>query len=134
MKGFTLIEVLIAIFLLTTGIVGVMVMFPLAVQTVKSSQMSSQASQLATARMEEMVSKTYTDPALDPTTTTEEYGEIPDFAFHKRTTKVVCADPDDLSDAQCDTDLKKIEVAVFWESRLGIGEQSVKVSSLIAKK
>ena len=141
MKGFTLIEVLIAIFLLTLGIVGVISIFPLGAQTVKSSQMASQASQLAGSKMEGMLSKTYDDPALTPGTTVEDYGTIPNFDFRKRITNVTCVRSDTLAEVACDYNpgedpnpMKKIEVSVFWLSSTGITEKNVKVVGLTTKK
>lgn len=141
MRGFTLIEVLITIFLLTVGVVGVLAMFPLGTQTTKSAQMASQASHLGQFKIEEMVSKSYDDPALSIGTTTEDYGTVPDFSFHKRVTSVNCVRPDNLSETECNYDLvsdpdpmKKIEVTVYWKSSLGITERNVKLTSLIAKK
>jgi len=141
MRGFTLVEVLIAIFLITVGIVGVLSVFPLGSQTVKSAQMASQAVNLAGAKMEELISKSYSDPALSPATTTEDYATIADFAFHKRVTRVSCVHRSNLSEVSCSYDqlvdpypMKKVEVTVFWKQLSAITEKKVKAVSLISKR
>ena len=139
MKGFTLIEVLIGVFILTIGIVGVLYIFPLGVQIGKSAQLASIAAYLGQAKIEEFSSVVYDDLLVGQTT--EEYGSINDFNFYKRTIQVNCAQPGDFIEVSCNYDLqndpsplKKIKVTVFWKSPLGVTEQSVSLTSLTAKK
>lgn len=140
-KGFTLIEVLIAVFLLTVGIVGVMTMFPLGVQTAKSSQMASVGNFLAQEKFEQLISKSYDDPQLTPGFIIEDYGDITGFEFYKRETMVSCVRSGDLSEDVCDYDLtgdptpmKKVEVEIFWRSSLGVTEKSIKLAGLVSKR
>lgn len=141
MKGFTIIEVLVALFVLAVGIAAVLNMFPLGLQVAISSQTASVAVQLGQAKMEEMVSKEYNDLSFYLGTNTEEYGSIAGFDRYKRITKVSCAHRNDLSEADCAYDsindpgpLKKIEITVFWKSSLIAAEQSINVASLISRR
>lgn len=141
MKGFTIIEILLAVFLLTTGIAGVMAMFPLGVQTAKSAQMASVGSYLAQEKLEEVVSKSYDDPALSASSSIENYGSITGFNLYRRETSVSCVRPDNLSEVSCAYDLvndptpmKKVQVEVFWRSPLGVSEKSVKLTTVISKR
>jgi len=139
MKGFTLVEILIAIFVLSVGIVAVLYMFPMGLEVGKSSQMTTIASQLARAKMEEVMSKSYSE--LSAGTSTENYGgEISNFPAYKRVTGITCLNTD-FQPAGCDYDptnnpnpLKKIKVTVFWKSALGTSEKNLEVASLISKK
>lgn len=138
-KGFTLIEVLIAIFVLAVGVVGVLQAFPLGTHIAKSSQMLTTATQLSQAKIEEAISKSYGE--LIPATTTENYGEISGFNSYKRVTKISCVHFLYLSEEPCDYDLtndpypmKKIEVMIFWKTPLGVTEKETKVTTLISKR
>lgn len=130
-RGLTLIEVLIAVFVLAVGIVAVLIMFPSGIKAEKSAQIVSVAVGLAQAKIEEMVSLPYSDIS----SLTEDYGAIPEFDFFRRTTEVFCYDPngDDLPPDCPESGMKKVEVSVFWESGFGV-EKSIKLSTLISKR
>lgn len=135
--GFSLIELLIAIFILVIGIIGVMYMFPMGVQVAKSAQMTSVAVQLGQIKMEETITKHYDDILTGETI--EPYDSIAGFNHYKRITEISCVDPS-LNQVGCDYDsidlnpMKKIEVSLFWKSPLGSLEQNVNLVSLISKK
>ena len=141
MKGFTIIEVLVGIFILAVGIIAVLNIFPLGLQMAISAQAASTASQLAQEKMEEMVSKQYSELSFYLGNNTEEYGSMAGFEKYKRTTDISCVHRDDLSGVDCSYDLindpdplKKIEITVFWKSSLGAAEQSVSLASLVTKR
>jgi len=131
MKSFTLIEVLTAVFVLAVGIVTLLAMFPLGIKVENSAQMASLATSLAQVKMEEIISLPYGEIS----SSAEDYGTIPDFNSYKRVTEVFCYDPNEPgSPPDCpDSGIKKIEVAVFWQSVFG-AEKSIKLTSLIAKR
>ncbi len=132
-KAFTLIEVLIAIFILTIGIVAVLQLFPLGVNLQNASQMASISSQLGQAQMEEIISKSYNEISLG--TTQESYGFDSSFPFHKRETTVSLFDPNNpgVPPAE-DLGIKKIEITVFWDSPFNLVEKEVKIATLITRK
>ncbi len=135
-KGFTLIEAIIAVSVLTIGIVGVLAMFPMGTQVAKSAQMASIAAHLGQEKIEEITPVPYA--AILIATTAEGYGRIPGFSAHRRVTKVSCFDPNGpVLTPNCPEEIgvKKIEVTVFWRSPLGgVREKSINVVSLIAKR
>jgi len=138
-KGFTIIEVIVAVFILAVGIVAVLNMFPLGIQMARSSQMASVAVHLGQEKIEEMLSDTYNN--LIEGTATEEYGSIPGFEGHKRKTNINCVNYENLLEVSCDYDLtndpeplKKIEVEVFWRSSLVAAEKSINLVGLITKR
>lgn len=138
-RGFTVIEVLISIFILVIGIIGVLQAFPLGVQVTKAGQMTTIAAQLAQAKLEAEFSKSYSDFLIG--TSTEDYGTITNFNFYKRVTEVNCIRSSDLTEVPCDYDLtndpfpmKKVEVTTFWKSPFGFSEKDIKLVSLISKK
>lgn len=134
-KGFTLIEVLVAIFILVIGIAAVLQAFPLGMYIQKSAQLTTTAAQLSQAKIEEIVSKSYSDPLLSVGTATESYGTISGFSVFKRVTKINYYDPNNPAlIPAADLGIKKIEITVFWRSPLGVAEKEVKLTTLFAKR
>ncbi len=134
-RGFTLIEVLAAVFVLAVGIVAVLQAFPLGTHIQKSSQMTTVAIQLSQARLEEIISKSYDDPLLFVGTTTESYGTVSGFSSYKRTTRINYYDPNNPSQIPiADLGIKKIEITVFWKSPLGVSEKEAKIATLFSQK
>lgn len=137
-KGFTLVEAIIAIFIITIGIVAVLQLFPVSLQQQKMAEMSTVASQLGQEKIEEILSQSY--ETLSTGTTTENYGTITGFSAFKRETRINCVNSN-LQSVACNYDstndpnpLKKIEMTVYWKSPLGISERSFKIATLITKK
>lgn len=140
LKGFTIIEALVAIFILTVGFVAVTQIFPFNLKINKSSEMKTKAVQLAQAKIEEIVSKSYDEVScagVVPPCQQTENQTSEDIGF-KRITSIKFADPqNNLQEpvpANTDTEIKKIEVTVSWRSTLKSGEDSIKVSTLISKR
>jgi prepilin-type N-terminal cleavage/methylation domain-containing protein len=133
LKGFTLIEMLIAVFVLAIGIVAVIGAFPLGTYLQKSGQLNTVAIQLAQAKMEEISSNSYDDILVG--ITEEDYGSISSFLSFKRNTEISFFDPDNPEVPPAgDLGIKKIEISVFWHSSLGISEREVKIANFIAQK
>ncbi|MFC1663782.1 prepilin-type N-terminal cleavage/methylation domain-containing protein [Patescibacteria group bacterium] len=140
LKGFTLIELLVAIFVLAVGIMGVFQAFPFGTRIWKSAEMSTVATQLGQAKIEEITSKPYDEISVGII----EPKHVLDSPFNAylRETKVTCIDIDSVNplEVACDYDLtdpdpmKKIEVTVFWNPPFGITEKSNKLINLIAKR
>lgn len=131
-KSFTLIELLIVIFVLTVGIIGVISMFPMGIQTGKSAQIATVATSLNQGKIEEIIFKSYGEISVG--STTEAYGEISNFEFYKRVTEVNYYDPVNSTVIDSDSGIKRIEVTVFWQSSLGGSEKNINIVSLISKR
>lgn len=129
-KGFTLIEVIIAISVLAIGIVGVLYMFPTGIQIARSSWMSTIATELAQIKMEENLSKLYVDISPE----TKKPLSFPLNAYF-REVEVTCFDPNgtgvspDCSDPD-GTGIKKIKVTVSW----GTPTKEIELNTLVAKR
>lgn len=129
-KGFTIIEAMVSVFILTLGITAVLCLFPLSLQARKFSEMKTVATQLAQAEMEEVISLSY-DNILIGTAT--ESPLDPPFGAYSRQMIVDYVDSD-LVISAVDTGLKKIEVLVSWNSSLSISDKNVRIISLIANR
>jgi len=112
MRGFTLIEVLITIFILAVGMAGVLGAFALGVQTQSKAKMNTVALGLAQAKIEELASLSYSEIA----SFTEDYGEISGFQSYKRETEVAFWDPANSTTSQTDLGIKRARVTVLWDS------------------
>jgi type II secretory pathway pseudopilin PulG len=128
-KGFTIIELLVAITVLIIGIVAILYMFPISVQVEKYSQQLSIAVQLAQEKTEETISKAYLDTTVG--TTTESQLPAP-FQKYSRQTVINYVDSN-FNPTTTDTGLKKIIVKVTFENPLGF-DKKVEISTLITNK
>lgn len=124
--------------MISLSIAAILAIFPAGIKINSSSQMESIAIQLAQARIEEKISKSYYE---NPTgTIVENYGTIEGFGGHKIETAISFVyidqngniDPDQAS--QSDTDIKKIKISVFWRSSWGGAEKKIETSTLMSKQ
>lgn len=131
--GFTLIEVMLAVFILSVGITAILQAFPLGTHIQRSSQMNTIAIQLNQAKLEEIISKSYSEVSLG--IVTELYGSIANFSSFQRKTETTYFDPNNPAvPPASDLGIKKIEVTVFYRSPLGVAEKQVKLATLIARR
>ncbi|MDD2696564.1 MAG: type II secretion system protein [Candidatus Pacebacteria bacterium] len=132
-KGFTIVELLVAIFILSVGIVASLYIFPTGTHIQKSAQMTSVAVQLGQGKMEEIISRSYSEIAVG--IVDESYGFDPALTSYRRKTEINYFDPNNPSvPPGSDLGIKKITIQVFWHSPLGVGEKEVKLATLIAQK
>ena len=119
-KGFTLLEVMVAVVVLAFGLLAIMHLFPIGLRASKISRDTTVASLLAQAKIEELRNTGWA--SLSSSTTTEGYGTITNYPQFKRVTTI------DYVDVVNDPNLKKIVVEVFYKPYGG--ERSVKLVTL----
>ena len=130
--GFTIIELLTAIFILVIGIVGVISVFPLGARVGKYSEMNTVAAQLGQAKMEEITSQSYSEipvGIIEP-----KHSLDPPFSIYSRETEVNWYDPVNQTISTTDLGIKKIKVTVTWVLSLGVSQQKVELNTLITKR
>lgn len=129
-NGFTMIEAMTAVFILSVGICAVLVIFPLSLKVIRSSDFATKAVGLAQEKIEAISSGSYESIIAG---TASENLTIP-FDMFSRQTIVNYVDPESgMSVSQIDKGIKKIEIIVSWNSFLGVGSQSIAINSLISK-
>lgn len=139
-SAFTIIESLVAIFIVTVGFVTVTQIFPLNLKVDKSSEMKTKAIQLAQGKIEELNSKSYDEVncagVAPPCTETE--NQTPEDAQFKRVTSIKFTDPQNSfqepSPTSTDTEIKKIGITIYWNSATGSGQDSINISTLISRR
>ena len=116
-SGFTLMEVLMAMLILSVGLLGMAALITGIINSNKLSNRISTATVLAQDKMEDIKRAGYADAADD----TEDYNTISDYSLYKRITDVVADDPA--------AGMKKITVTVYWES----DNHSVVLNTILAE-
>jgi prepilin-type N-terminal cleavage/methylation domain-containing protein len=107
-RGLTLLEILIAMLILSVGLLGIA---GLTTGVMRGNAFSSKVTTATTAaeqKIEEMRRIGYSGSAMADTTITEDYQTMTDYPSCKRITSIKMMDPGDA--------IKMITVAVFWDS------------------
>ena len=129
-KGFTLIEVLIAIVLAAGGLMVLMHLMSIAIFADSNVESNLQALNLANEKLEELKNSGYRDPNLDPDDSPFIETSVTGFGFvDLRLWTVAYVDPN-LDPSASRTGLKDVAVEVRWTQ--DAETQSVVVESLIA--
>ena len=131
-KGFTLIESLIAIFVLVVGLFAVIGFFPFALKIISDSKNLTIATNITTAKLEEVFSLNYDNIDTGTIEPKQRVSNDPDSYLYnyQRETKVEYIDSD-FNPSQTDLGLKKITVTVFWPSSFGDSEKVVELKSIV---
>ncbi len=105
-KGFTLLEILVAMTLLTTALLGMAGLTAALTQGNTFSNRLTVASTLAQDKLEDLTNLGYGNTAVADTTVTEDYNSIPNFPWYKRITTTDVDSPA--------AGMKTLTVVVFW--------------------
>ena len=126
-KGFTLVEVLVAVFILAVGISAVLVIFPSGLRVARSSKMATVAVYLAQEKIEEIISQPYAGISSEAKQTLSS-----PFSAYSRKTEITCFDPNGELVPNCpdDTGIKEIKVTVSW----GIAGKEIELTTLIGRR
>lgn len=118
-SGFTLMEVLVAMLILSVGLLGMAALITGIISSNKLSNRISTATVLAQDKMEEIRGVGYA--GADAEAGTEGYNIIPNYPLYKRTTAVAAGNPA--------AGMKKITVTVYWDS----DDHSVVLNTILAE-
>lgn len=127
-KGFTLVEILVAVSVLLIGIVAIIQVFPISFSMETDTQLETQAVFLAQEKMEEIMSDSYEGVEIGDTS---ENLTAP-FDRFVREVSVDYVDSS-LNPTDSDTGLKMIEVTVTWESPFKSEDDNFKLKTLYSK-
>lgn len=124
-SGFTLIETLIALFVVSLGMISVLMIFPFVSKQLSLAELTTQASFLAQAKMENLIALAYNQISVGQAV---ENSLTENFSTFSRQTDISYVDAN-LSSSQSDTGLKKIVVTV---TSLARPELNYQLTTLIA--
>ncbi len=134
-KGFSLIETIVTISIVTVAFFAIIQIFPFSIQINKKAQNLTTASYLAQAGIERALSVGYDDLTTGAYETKDRLSEESNsfLYYFQRQTSVEYVDAN-LQAAGSDAGLKKVEVTVFWDEPMIIGEKSYVLTTLVSKK
>lgn len=118
-SGFTLMEVLVAMLILSVGLLGMAALITGIINSNKLSNRISTATVLAQDKMEEVRRVGYSGMPASNTTTEE--NTVIDYPLYKRVTFTEVANPD--------AGMKKITVTVYWD----LDAHSVELKTILAE-
>ena len=107
-NGFTLIEVLVAMVILSVGLLGTAALITGIIKGNKLSNRISTATTCAQDKMEEIRGVGYSGMPASDTTTTESYNSITNYSLYKRVTFTDVVNPA--------AGMKTVTVTVYWDS------------------
>lgn len=113
--GFTLIEILVAIIVLSIGLLGMATLTGTIIHGNKLSNDLTTATTLAQDKIEELRSGGYDGLPSSDNTDPEDYGDITGYPEYKRKTKTEVDEPA--------TNMKTVTVTVFWYKHEDVDEQ-----------
>ena len=128
-QGFTLIEVLIAIILIVSGLVALMQVMSVAIFADSTLEYRLTALNLANEKLEELKDDGYSHANLDPASSPFTEASISGFDFVDQRQWTIDYVDANLDSSVSDTGLKDVTVEVQWTQKGGT--QSVAVETLI---
>ena len=120
-KGFTLIEVLVAMVILSVGLLGTAALITGIINGNKVSNRLSTATTCAQDKMEEIRRLGYSGMPTSDTTTTEPYNSITNYSLYKRVTFTDVVNPA--------VGMKTVTVTVSWDS----DNSSIELKTILAQ-
>lgn len=114
-KAFTLVEILLAIFVLEVGLLGVAGFYAYSLNITKMARNDTTASSLAAGLLDEQLENSYDNLAVGAGTKTNYITDVND-PFYSWQKKIDIAYIDsNLQESATDTNMKKITVTVYWQ-------------------
>ena len=120
-KGFTLIEVLVAMVILSVGLLGTAALIAGIINGNKVSNRLSTATTCAQDKMEEIRRLGYSGMPTSDTTTTEPYNSITNYSLYKRVIFTDVVNPA--------VGMKTVTVTVSWDS----DNSSIELKTILAQ-
>ncbi|MBT3182323.1 MAG: type II secretion system protein [Deltaproteobacteria bacterium] len=114
-KGFTIIELLLAVVIISTGLVGIMSLFDNATRGAMQLDLNVIAANLAHEKLEEIVLDKVTNGYATLSDASYSFeNPVTDFNAYTRNVTITEVDPQDLSTTQAGSGYKRVDVTVSW--------------------
>lgn len=134
-QGLSLIEIMVALTILTIAFIGLMQSFPYGLSINKAAENTTIASYLTQDKIEELHSLGYNDIATGALEIRHRLSDDQTsyLYFYQRQTEVNYIDGN-LSNSVSDTGMKKISVTVYYTNALSKTEKSYNITTLISRR
>ena len=133
-RGFTLIEVMVSIAIITGTFFAIISVFPFSLNINQKAQNLTSAAYLAQAGLEKTLSMGYESSGVGTVEAKARLSNDPAsflYPFYRQT--IVTYVDGNLADSAVDTGLKKIAATVFWYNPLSAQEQQYSLTTLLSK-
>ncbi len=134
-KGLSLIEIMVAITILTVAFVGMVQAFPFGLSISKEAADSTVASYLCQGKLEEVVSLGYDNITIGTIEARHRLSDDPAnyLYFYERETTTAYVDGD-LNEVESDQGMKKISSTVYYINAVYKNENSYNITTLISQR
>ena len=132
LKGFTLIETMVALTILIVAISYLIGFFPMGLNTAMSAKQDSLAALLAQGKIEELIGTPYAEVAVGTVIENSLNSIDPDFSGFRRTTSINYVDAN-LNNTASNSGLKKITVSVSWRNNIKQTDITTTLTTLITE-
>lgn len=130
-RGFTIVEILVAITVFTIGVLGVSGFFATSTNVTRSANNTTTASNLAEGMLDNQLAKSYDElPAGNGVKT--DFSNVSSDPYHNYSYQINISLIDQNLAASSDVGLKKIDVFVYWME--GTKEKNVEMSTIKARQ
>ena len=129
-QGFTFVEALVAMFILVSGLLMFLQVFPLGYSVEKANEMKTQAIFLAQEKVEGLLATAYQDIP------TGSFSEAPlplPFNLFSRQTEINYVNSN-LENSGVDVGLKRVRVVVSWQAAIAVSPKQVEIITLMTNR
>lgn len=134
-SGISLIEAMLAITILTVGILTAVNLFPLALKNSENAEAETVASNLAQAKMESLAFDGYSNIGVGEVEARHRLSSDPQNPFYQYEREAIVELLNgNLESSASDLGLKKITINMYWTNTSTGLEQTLTINSLISEK
>lgn len=133
--GISLLELSIAIMILTTSLIPLTQAFPYSAKIINSAKNDTMASYLAQEKIEEIISIGYENIGIDTIETRHSLGTATSsylYIFERES--VISYVDADLQNSLSDTGLKKINTTIYYTDKISNNEKTFTITTLLVAK
>ena len=133
--GFSLLEISIALMILTASLLPITQAFPYASNIIDSAKKNTMASYLAQEKIEEIISSGYENTGIDTVETKHSLGTATSsylYAFERES--IVKYVDTDLQNSVIDTGLKRISSTIYYKDKISSTEKTFTITTLLVER
>ena len=130
-KGFSLVEILVSVFIVTVALLAIIKVFPFGIKVNKASEDLTVANGLAQSKIEQLSSLSYDDLTVGTIETREHVPTVN--SIYERESTISYLDGN-LQNTNSNQGLKKITVTVYWPSAIvDVGTKNFSLTTIISQ-